>query len=113
MLVPRVWLPHQAAYEYHNNRVSVIAEQYRPYGDIRKQFADLSKFIEGQRLHPFIGYSAISMMVKKVTERVNLELVRAEHQHTDLLTYDAPQDRLADIFEGRVGVSYTDRCIDY
>ena len=38
-LKERIWTPHQAIYEYQNNRLEVIGQQLKVYGGAREIFA--------------------------------------------------------------------------
>src|SRR5262245_43837167 len=54
-LKERIWLPHQAAWEYQENRLGVISDQHKPYEDIPKQLsALLSQLRSDYPRHPFI-----------------------------------------------------------
>ena len=65
----RIWITHQAAYEYQENRLEVISQQMALYDQIEKELKEssekLEKLVVGYKRHPLIdiphfnGYSLI------------------------------------------------------
>src|SRR3990167_6122081 len=58
----RLWLPHQAALEYHMNRLSVIQQQADTYDSLRNLITNYRNKIENELLslagrgrHPFVN----------------------------------------------------------
>src|SRR4051794_14371049 len=51
-LKERIWLTHQAAFEYHDNRVGVIMGQRNMYEKLKSSLDDAIKKLEHERRSP-------------------------------------------------------------
>ena len=69
----RVWIPHQAALEFHRNRHRVIATQSDAYDHVKKAVADALSHFEGQiskfARHPFIDCASIGTVLAEARDR--------------------------------------------
>ena len=101
----RVWLPHRAAEEYFNNRLSVIDQQEKSYDDTTKSIASLKSDLENARQHPFVT-SATMGKVTRVFDELCEELKRNKSVHTARISNDEIKDAIASIFENRVGFPF-------
>src|SRR5258706_16164073 len=43
----RIWTPHQALYEYQNNRSEVISQQLKVYSEVSRTLKDAQALLEG------------------------------------------------------------------
>lgn len=101
-LKDRMWLPHQAAEEYHRNLAGVLAEQQGKYEVTLDQIKMLLESFTRQRMHPFIDRNLMSE-VESLFEKVRSEL---EERRDSLANsfFDHPlKDKVANLFEGKVG----------
>lgn len=98
----RAWLPHRAAEEYFNNRLSVIDKQEKSYDDTTNSINSLRSDLENARQHPFVS-SGIMDKVSRVFEELCEELKNNKSVHTTRISNDEIKDALASIFENRVG----------
>ncbi|MDY6885629.1 MAG: PIN-like domain-containing protein, partial [Pseudomonadota bacterium] len=99
------WLPHRAADEYLNNRLSVIDQQEKSYDDTVKSIDLLKQDLENARQHPFVS-KIIMRKVSAVFDELHNELNKNKSVHTNRITNDEIKNSIAEIFENRVGNPY-------
>ncbi|MBB1478175.1 MULTISPECIES: PIN domain-containing protein [unclassified Pseudoalteromonas] len=98
----RVWLPHRAAEEYLNNRLSVIGQQEQSYDSTIKSINSLKSDLDNARQHPFVSAPTMRK-VDSVFNSLCEELLRNKEFHTRRISNDEIKDSLSKIFENRVG----------
>ena len=86
-LKDRVWIPHQAAYEYQERRLDVISEQFEAYEDIQELLGKPLRQLENWR-HPHIDFSMLAEIIEDAIERARAVLQEARSKHLDLLESD-------------------------
>lgn len=108
----RVWLPHQAAFEFLRGRHRVIATQHKAYTDMGGKLVQLLKEVDQPRTHPILSENGIG------TLRETVRLVGAEvktlgdgyqkriHGYDDILNW------VLETFEGKTGDGYTAQELD-
>ena len=101
----RVWLPHRAADEYLNNRLSVIDQQERSYDETKKSIQSLRSDLENARQHPFVSNRTMSK-VSKVFDELCEELDKNRSVHTNRISNDEIKSSVSEMFENRVGQPY-------
>lgn len=101
----RVWLPHRAAEEYLNNRLSVIDQQEKSYDDTNKSITSLKSDLENARQHPFVSPATMSK-VGRVFDELCEELKSNKSVHTARISNDEIKNAIASIFENRVGAPF-------
>ena len=104
-LKERAWLPHRAAEEYLNNRLSVIDQQERSYDETTKSISTLKTDLENARQHPFVNES-IMEQVKNVFDILCAELQKNKAIHTKRISNDEIKESISNIFENSVGSPY-------
>lgn len=109
----RLWVPHQVALEFHQNRLNVIAEQERFFGKAREDLdASLNEYIT--KLRTFANRIALAQSaaqelddgLRKAHAVVTSEVSRAEHAnevHLDNRDCDGVLSRLESLLSNRVG----------
>jgi hypothetical protein len=101
----RIFLPHQAAFEYLENRLSVISIRTESYGKIKAESQKLTKTIESlvqeHALTPEIASKA-----KEASNAIAALVEAAAKQDPDLLHSDDLLDRIATLFEAKTGAPY-------
>jgi hypothetical protein len=111
-LKDRLWIPHQAAYEFHRNRLLVITHQRKTYDDIEKILTDaihkVEKYIEGIRHHPVLEPRAVLTPLNNAKKKVLRYLAKTRAEHPDLLSSDKLLEDLSSLFAGKVGSPYSD-----
>ncbi|MDF1779915.1 MAG: PIN-like domain-containing protein [Alcanivoracaceae bacterium] len=101
----RAWLPHRAAEEYLNNRLSVIDQQEKSYDDTVKSIESLKRDLENARQHPFVS-KGIMKKVSSIFDELCNELKDNKSVHTTRISNDEIKDSIASIFENCVGLPY-------
>lgn len=101
----RGWLPHRAAEEYLNNRLSVIDQQEKSYDDTIKAIEIFKRDLENTRQHPFVSQD-IMTKVSSVFDELCAELENNKSVHTTRIYNDEIKDAVASIFKDRVGFPY-------
>ena len=101
----RLWVPHQAAAEFHRNRPQVIAAHAKSYEDARKSIHTLSKGFTEPRNHPFLS-DTLSENVKRVFDELQQELANKCDQIRRFPGRDPLLDQLSALLSGRVGEPY-------
>jgi hypothetical protein len=110
-LKDRIWIPYQAATEYYDNREKVIGDQLKVYDDINKLLDEAYKKLENQ----LAAYkSHVSVKTEQVLESIKYGLAKAKESleenkqtHPDVASSDILGDRIAALFEGKVGNQFS------
>ena len=103
----KIWLPEQVAFEFLNNRASVIIEQMNTYKSTQKEIEHLLNSFSKYRGHPFISKET-KKQLEKAVKSVDIELSTNFDRQESLITDDPIKDKLANLFDGRVGDRYTE-----
>ncbi|MCU7556102.1 PIN domain-containing protein [Alteromonas sp. ASW11-19] len=98
----RVWLPHQAAQEYFQNRPSVINEQSKNYDATLNDINDLYNSFNQKNRHPFLPPNLLGE-VEGLFEKLNAHLENSKKSHLQRLNDDEIQSKITEIFGQRVG----------
>lgn len=108
----RIWIPYQAAHEYHQNRMNVISQQFRAYDVLEKQLnkslQELETKLKECTPHPVVDINQLTQIIRETTEKAKSALQEAKQRHPDLLAPDDSRDAITDLFDGRVGAPYSD-----
>lgn len=103
----RVWLPYQAAYEYHNRRLNVIQQQMKAYDDvlgiIRKYRDELGGRLSSFVKHPSIQIHEILETFNDALKKFEGTLEKLKQEHPDFLIDDPIKETISGLFDGKVG----------
>lgn len=112
----RLWLPYQAGYEFHSNRISVIKSQEYAYKDIGKELDDCLSFVSDKlnnyKRHPFIKTNILTKQVSDKFEKIKSDLEKLSEKHPEYLKNDDILPKVTELFDGRVGNKYSDSELD-
>lgn len=103
----RLWLPHRAAEEYFENRLSVIAQQEKTYDETIKAIQNVQGDLKNSRQHPFISDKLLKRL-DSLFDDVVKELANNKEVHSKRTASDEIQDSLRVLFEGNVGDPYSE-----
>ena len=110
LISSRLWIPYQVALEYHENRLNVIAEQVKRYGEVTKILNDTKNKLIGElnNLDLKKRHSAINPedFLKKIDDDFNEFLTKLEklkHVQPDVSSNDELRDEIDTFLEGKVG----------
>jgi PIN like domain len=101
----RLWLPHQAAQEYFDNRLQVISQQEKAYEETSKAIEDLQGDLRNARQHPFISEKLMTQLTT-VLGGVAKELTKNKKVHSARTSEDEIKDSIGNLFDGKVGQPY-------
>ncbi|MEQ8787538.1 MAG: PIN-like domain-containing protein [Pirellulaceae bacterium] len=104
----RLWIPFQAALEYHTNRVGLIDKESRKYSEISGVLNTAKSALEANKRHPFIADKTMKDF-RGIVDVLLSELAKGEEALSTWIREDDPiRRRLADLFEGRVGDAFSE-----
>lgn len=116
-LKPQLWLPHQSAFEYHQNRIRTMTVEKGAYEHILKSVDDSERSINAvvlqHRRHLILQPDEIAHQVENAFETIREYIRTKQALHPDLPEDGAPgdvdpiRDQLTELFEGRVGQGYS------
>ncbi|MCB5226156.1 PIN domain-containing protein [Alishewanella sp. 16-MA] len=98
----RLWLPNQVAFEYLNNRFTVISDQAKQYSETSKMIKSLEDNLSNKRSHPFITGNGLRAL-NRVLERVRAELNESEKELINLSRVDKILEKITELTDGRIG----------
>jgi DNA-directed RNA polymerase specialized sigma24 family protein len=98
----RLWIPYQAAQEYHQNLEATIASQISPYDTARQQAQDLLSLLSKPSRHPFVP-NVLLKDLEALIQRLETALQEGKGRLEELLTQNPLKERLAQIFDGKIG----------
>ncbi len=120
-LKERIWTPHQAIYEYQNNRLEVIGQQLKVYGEVSKVLKDAQTLLGGlkhlRERHSFIKIDEIIEAPIKALGEANEKLSAGQQKYRQkfekLKVSDIYRERITQLFQSRVGAPYNkDQLLD-
>jgi len=108
----RIWLPHQAGYEYQKNRLGEIANQEKSYDElikfIDKTQKDLKESLLSKR-HPFLKDANEQIeKLSKIFDDISSKLKEKKDEYVLLNEQDDIRDKITSLFEGKVGAAYSE-----
>jgi hypothetical protein len=110
----RLWVPYQAALEYHRNRIKVIEQQASAYDKLRELLSDTRNKLENDLRsvasagrHPFISADRLLEKITTVFIEIEEELEGLGQEHPDLVDNDPIKNAIAALLEGKVGAPYS------
>lgn len=110
-IADRLWVPHQAALEYHKRRLDVIAEQVDAYDKIetllQQARTTLIGHLRSHSRHPLISVDSIVKRIDAAFNRVLRDLRKHKADHPDFLEEDPVRDKLTALLEGKIGPPYS------
>ena len=107
-----LFLPYQAAYEYHENRLGVIEGIEKSYENISSIFndnfdANLRDQLNGYKKHPSILIGEIINIHKKFLKELEKELDKQKAKHPNFKTEDSVLKDITELFAKSVGEEFS------
>ena len=103
-------MPHQAALEYQENRLAVIAEQIAKYENVRDILQKSQSQLESQlgqlqlkKRHSRINPDRLLTQFKSVFDEFLVELEQLEQEQPDVFHEDPIRQELDKLFAGKIG----------
>lgn len=107
----RLWLPYQAGYEFHKNRLTVISSLADAYGKLIKQINETSNKLDTDlnafSRHPLIDSKAIKKNLSDNLKRIEVDLEKVKEKHPNFNDNDDVLELVTDLFNGQVGSQYS------
>lgn len=114
----RIWLPHQAAYEYEKNRLRVIKEQVAFSTKLRDLLSNIAdEFVKKMReIHPRVGREFQSpflpiedtrILLATMTDQIDGRFKPAQDEYEGFLIDDPIRERLNQITYERIGNGFS------
>lgn len=110
----QLWIPHQAALEYQENRLSVIAEQVKKFDEVRKVLDDSRDKLEGQlsalqlkRRHSAINPDDFLGKVRGEFLKFDAALKQLEKDQPDRFLEDDLRNKIDGLLGDKVGNPFT------
>ncbi len=107
----RVWIPHQSAQEFFDNRLSEIGKQEKAYDDAISALNSIETQFKNSRQHPFIS----SKLLKRYTtlsEEICKELTDNKEFHNRRINDDDILIRIEELFSGKVGNEFDNEALE-
>jgi PIN like domain len=117
----RIWIPYQVASEYQDNRIEVIEQQLKAYGEVSQAIKNASNILDGlthlSKKHSFIKIDELIEIPKKALGEANKKLSQEQNQYKrefeNLRTSDNRREKIEQLFQDRVGTPYgTDKMLE-
>lgn len=108
----RIWLPHQAGYEYQKGRLDEIAIQEKSYDDLIGKIDKTEKNLKASlqsRIHPFLkDADELIEKLSNIFDEIKSRLKEKKEEYVFLTAEDNVKNRLTSLFEGKVGSAYSE-----
>ncbi len=107
----RVWIPHQAAYEFFKNRLVAISDQEKAYSDAIEALKSIEKEFKNSRQHPFLTnklFEKFSTLCQEVYEA----LEQSVKIHKNRIRNDDILNKLEKLFTNNVGDEFDQQTLD-
>ncbi len=98
----QLWLPYQAAQEFHHNRLKEIPAQTKKYHDACEKAKSLVESLRHLRQHPFVSETTLASFSDAV-DSLCRELTQTAEQRREFLRSDEILDYVTKLFDGRTG----------
>lgn len=106
-LSDRIWLPFQAAQEYHRNRIKVILGQRKYYDGVEKCLFDAKERLIGDlrkyRRHSFLEIDNIIKRIERLFSSAIKETKTSRKKDSDLVVGDHLMEMITRLFDGKIG----------
>ena len=105
----RIWVPHQAALEYQDNRLKKIAAQEKTYEQISGILQQAQNELEGllRDGHLSINVDSLLGTIESTFASVRGELSKHRKRHPDLFHNDHIRTDLTQLFQHHTGLPYS------
>ena len=118
----RLWIPHQAALEYQENRLRVTAEQVKRFGDVRKllrKFGEARGTLKGEleklqlkKRHPLIDPDNFLRNIQREFVEFEATLDQLEEEQPNVSDEDTVRNELDRLLDGKIGAPFSSSELD-
>jgi len=112
-LQSRSFIPYQAAYEFHTNRLGVINGVKSTYNDVNifynKCFEETINTLLNQfKKHPALNLDSIKSLNEDFLSKISIELESQKNTHPDFESDDSILYSITEIFENSIGKDFSE-----
>jgi hypothetical protein len=109
----QLFLPHQVGLEFHSNRHTVIENINNSYNELQSEITKVittsfDQTVNNYSKHPVIQVKKLKELKNKFLAEFKEELSRQNKSHVDYFSEDIFLDQITNLFEGKVGVEFSD-----
>lgn len=107
----RLWLPYQACYEFHENRLNTYYDSWNAADSIKKKLnANIEKFtkdvVSQYGRNPFVKVDELTKVINRSVKSINTKLNEWKTSVTDFVNDDKILDEITTLFYEKVGLDY-------
>ncbi|GEN72916.1 PIN-like domain-containing protein [Chryseobacterium lathyri] len=107
-LQSRIFIPYQAAYEFHTNRLSVINGVKSTYNDVNNFYhkcfeENINNLLNQFKKHPALNLDSIKNLNDEFLSKISIELKAQKNTHPDFESDDSILYSITEIFENSIG----------
>ncbi|GIO07996.1 hypothetical protein J31TS6_40240 [Brevibacillus reuszeri] len=103
----KIWIPHQVAFEFHFNRISVIDQQFQAYAQVSEIIAAIPNKLASElgqySKHPTINIKEIITAISEITDKISNKMINQSEGHPNFLKNDSLGETLSNILSEKVG----------
>ena len=103
----RIWIPHQSAQEFFNNRLRVISQQEKSCEKTISSLEEIEKGFHNSRQHPFLDETFLEKFIS-LNKEICEQLEKNKKPHNDRITKDDILDKIESLFDKKVGNEFTE-----
>ena len=107
----RIWISHQSAQEFFDNRLNVISQQEKSYEEAVSALNSIEKDFKNSRQHPFIE----KKLLKRFTDLSNEiceQLNSSKEFHNKRILDDDILAKIQELFDKKVGDEYDEETLN-
>jgi predicted nucleic acid-binding protein len=101
----RVWIPHQSASEFFENRLNVISQQEKSYEEASNSLKAIENEFENSRQHPFISQKLLKKF-SNLSKEICEQLKESKDFHNKRINQDDVLEKIEILFNEKVGNEY-------
>jgi len=101
----RIWIPHQSASEFFENRLNVISQQEKSYEEAINSLKSIENEFKNSRQHPFIT-SKLLKKFSSLSEEICEQLNDSKQFHNKRIHKDDILTKIESLFNDKVGNEY-------
>jgi len=106
-----LWIPHQVALEYYQNRINVINSLEHSYADIKNHlkvnYDKIKKDLDSYTRHPILNITDLIDKLNEHRKIIERELDALKKNHPNWTDDDEIQATLEELFDGKIGSHYS------
>lgn len=115
----RLWLPFQSAFEFQENRIVVIADQKRKYGQVKEVITDIQNDLQKKldklqlrKRHSSIDPDILIKEINLAFEKYTKQLDSLESEQIDVYQDDKIRAEIDKIFDEKIGAHFSQSELD-